>query len=325
MDLRIGLYELAERHRLDAAGVRELQRFAGLQQEPADVASWLPRSLGVAAAALGGLGVVLWIAANWEVLGRFGRFALLQGAVLVLCAGALLRTGARVPLALLAFFGIGGLFAYFGQTYQTGADPWQLFALWALLALPLCLACRSDVLWAPWALVVMTAVSLWTHAHTGHGWRVAPDDLGVHAVAWVATLALVAALGRELRYVTGAGDWALRTVVTLAVTAITLTALGGLFHSALAPHYFAGLVVMGAAAGLFAQRRAFDMFALSAVGLGIDVLLIAGLVRLLFDGHSGNPIGALLVIGLAAAALLAATVTGIMGLGRAHDVPEAAS
>ena len=44
-------------------------------------------------------------------------------------------------LGLLALLGIGGLFAYFGQTHQTGADPWQLFALWAALVLPLRLAC----------------------------------------------------------------------------------------------------------------------------------------------------------------------------------------
>ena len=74
-------------------------------------------------------------------------------------AGALWRPALRAPLALLAFLGTGGLFAYFGQTYQTGADAWQLFALWGALALPLCLGARSDALWAPWALVVMTAIS----------------------------------------------------------------------------------------------------------------------------------------------------------------------
>ena len=57
---------------------------------------------------------------------------------------------------------------------------WQLFAVWAALALPLCLAARSDVLWAPWALVAMTGISLWVHAHTGHRWRVQPDDLAAH-------------------------------------------------------------------------------------------------------------------------------------------------
>ncbi len=323
MNLRIALYALAERHGLDAQQTARLRRLAGFDDPPATLGTWLPRGIGVVAAALGGLGLVLWIAANWDLLGRFGRFALLEGAVIVLGAGALLRVAARVPLGLLAFFGIGGLFAYFGQTYQTGADPWQLFALWALLALPLCIALRSDVLWAPWALVAMTAISLWTHVHAGHRWRVSPNDLGAYAAAWVATIALVAALGRELRFVTGAGPWALRTAVTLAVIAIMLAAIGGLFHSTVPPHYFAGLVTLVVAAALFAQRRAFDIFAISAIGLGINVLIVAGLVRLLFNDHSGSDaVGILLLVGLGAAGLLAATVSAIMRLGKAYGLQE---
>src|SRR5256885_7275137 len=140
------------------------------------------RLAALAAATLGGLGIILWVAAQWDTLGRFGRFTLLQGIVVVMCAGALARPAARAPLALLALFAIGGLFAYFGQTYQTGADAWQLFAWWAVLALPLCLGLRSDLLWAPWALVAMSAVSLWVQAHTGHRWRVQPDALGAHLI-----------------------------------------------------------------------------------------------------------------------------------------------
>jgi hypothetical protein len=40
-----------------------------------------------------------------------------------------------------------------------------------VLALPLALAARSEVVWAPWALVVMTAAALSVQAHTGHRWR----------------------------------------------------------------------------------------------------------------------------------------------------------
>ncbi|MBK6999474.1 MAG: DUF2157 domain-containing protein [Rhodoferax sp.] len=95
---------------------------AGLAAEPADLALWLPRGVAVLAAALGGLGVVMWIAANWESMGRVGHFALLQGLVLASGLGAGLIQAARLPLGLLAMLGIGALFAYFGQTYQTGAD-----------------------------------------------------------------------------------------------------------------------------------------------------------------------------------------------------------
>jgi uncharacterized membrane protein len=293
--------------------------FAGdAPSQPAALAHRLPRGLAVVAAALLGFGVVMWVAANWETLGRFGRFGLLMGFMGAMGAGAALRPRARVPLALLALLGIGALFAYFGQTYQTGADPWQLFALWAVLALPLCLGARSDVLWAPWALVVVTAISLWTHAHLGHRWRVQPEDLGVHALAWLLAVLLVAALSRPLQRFTGAGPWALRTAATLAVVMTTLAALGGLFHDTVAPHYALGLVVLAAAAGLSCLRAAFDVFVLSALALSLNTLLVSGLSRLLFDDHRGDPIGSLLLIGLVAAGLLAASVSAILKLVKRH-------
>ncbi|MEO8154748.1 MAG: DUF2157 domain-containing protein [Rhizobacter sp.] len=317
MNLRLTLNELADAHGLAAAERSRLHDLAGLHDEPSLLARWLPRGLAVLAAALVGFGVVMWIAANWDTLGRFGRFALLMAFVGAMGVGAAARPALRAPLGLLALLGIGALFAYFGQTYQTGADPWQLFALWALLALPLCLGARSDVLWAPWALVVMTAISLWTHAHLGHRWRVEPEDLGTHLLAWLAAAALVGGLSRAAQRFTGAGVWALRTAATLAVVVTTAAALGGLFHSPVAPHYLLGLLLLAGAAALLCTRQAFDVFALSAVALGLNTLLTVGLTRLLFDGAwNGEAVFFLMLIGLVAAGLLAGSVSVILRLSK---------
>jgi uncharacterized membrane protein len=323
MNLRMALHRVADTHGLDGARRERLLAVGGIGAEPEALPRWLPRGLAVLAAALFGFGLVMWIAANWETLGRMGRFALLIGVVAVMGAGAALRPAWRAPLALLAFLGIGALFAYFGQTYQTGADPWQLFALWAVLGLPLCLGARSDVLWAPWALVVMVGISLWTHAHLGHRWRVAPGDLQVHGLAWVAAALGVAALGRPLAGITGAGPWALRTAATLAVVMTTAAALGGLFHEPVAPHYAVGVVLLAAAGALLCLRAAFDVFVLSAVALGLIALLVAGLARLLFDDFDGDAIGALFLVGLVAAGLLAGAVSGILRLVKYHGAGEA--
>jgi uncharacterized membrane protein len=325
MNPRLALYELAHRHRLDTDATQRLLQLAGLQAEPPQLSRWVWRALAVFAAALGGLGVIVWLAANWDELGRFGKFALLQAFVLAMCAGAWWRPRARPALGLLALLGIGALFAYFGQTYQTGADPWQLFALWAVLALPLCLATRSDVLWAPWALVGATAIALWTHAHVGHRWRVQPDDWLAHAMAWSALAVLVAALNRPLARFIGAGIWAARTAVTLAVVMVSLTAVAGLFHRTVAPQYMLGLLLFGLAAAALAQRRFFEVYALSAVLLGINTLLVGGVVRWLFDAQRGDPIGALLLTGLLAAGLLAASVSLILRLSRRYEAPLAST
>ncbi len=321
MDLRLALYELAAQHQLDAAAARKLGHLAGLNHEPARLAYWLPRGVAVLAAALGGFGVMLWIAANWETLGHFGRFALLQALFLVMCIGALVKPSARVPLGLVALLTISGLFAYFGQTYQTGADPWQLFAVWAVLALPLALSVRSDILWTPWALIVSTGIALWVHAHTSHDWRVAPQDLGIYAAAWGAALVLMLALSPFFARWSGSGQWAMRTAVTLATLMITTTALGALFAHEMLLLYGLGLCLLTGAALALASRQLFDIFGLSAVGLALNVLLIFGLGNVLFhDTRSDYWLGSMLLLGLAAAGLLAGTVSMLLRLSRRYGV-----
>ena len=236
MDVRFALNELAIQHKLSPEARVRLAALAPPESEPQNLNRSVPFGIAVLGALLGGLGIIFWIAANWESLTKLERFALLQTLIVVMCTGAALRPAARLPLAILALLSTGGLFAYFGQTYQTGADPWQLFALWAVLALPLAAAVRHDLLWAPWALVAMTAVSLWAQTHTGHSWRVLPQDLPVHAAAWAAAALLAAITSPWAGRFTGAWLWAWRTAATLFVVVLTMTAVGGLFAREIAPH-----------------------------------------------------------------------------------------
>ena len=90
---------------------------------------------------------MFWVAANWQTLPRSLRCVILETLVVCTLLGAWRSPAARMPLALLGFLACGGRFACLGQIYQTGADPWQLFGLWAILTLPLCLGVRHDALW----------------------------------------------------------------------------------------------------------------------------------------------------------------------------------
>ncbi len=317
MDLRLSLYQLAAQYALSPDHSRRLLPLAGFDAVPEAVAKKTATGVAIVAAALGGLGIVMWIAANWNSLGRIGQFSLLQGLVLMLCAGALLRPAARNALSLIALLAIGGLFAYFGQTYQAGADSWQLFAVWAALALPLCLGVRSDIVWAPWALVAMTAVSLWAQAHTSHRWRAHPVDANVHLIAWGVALALTIALSRLLQRHTGAGPWALRTSMSLTMVLIVAPALMGLFGSRIAPQFWYGLCLLAAAALCFAWRPMFDIFNLSIVALALDVLIFGGIAHAIDEGRNADAVSFLL-LGLIAAVMLAATVTAIMHVFKKH-------
>ena len=113
--------------------------------------------------------------------------------------------------------------------------------------------------------------------------------------------------------------WSFRTAVTLTVAAITLTALGGLFHKPVQAQYVLGLLVFVVGLALLNTRDLFDIFAISAVALGVNALLAAGLARALFDnGEGGDWAGKLMLMGLIAAGLLAGTVSGILSLARRH-------
>lgn len=317
MDTRHALLDAAARHGLDADARGRLLSAAALDTPPPDLTRRLARGLGALSAALIGLSLVFGVAAQWATLDRQLQFALLQAAVALPALGTWVRGPARAPLALLAFVATGALFAYIGQTYQTGADPWQLFALWALLTLPLALALRHDLIWSPWALVVMTGAALWMQTHTAHRWRFEPQDLRPQLLTWAVCLAVVAGLSGLGRRGTGAGVWSLRTAVVAAAFVVSATALGGLLRMSVGLQYPLGLLVAAAALVLLASRQAFDLFSVSAWVLAVDGLLVAGLARLLFQGGGrGDPIGRLLVVGLVAAGLLAFSVSQVLRLAR---------
>jgi uncharacterized membrane protein len=125
--------------------------------------------LGVALCAAG---VICFIAANWEHIGKFARLygmqALLVAAVAVAARLGLSRLGGQAAL-WLAMVLLGGLLALIGQMYQTGADTWELFALWAALALPWAFAGRHAALWLLWVAIANIALGLWADT-VGSDW-----------------------------------------------------------------------------------------------------------------------------------------------------------
>jgi uncharacterized membrane protein len=322
MGLRSSLIDTAALHGLDGQGLKHLLAWADVDAEPQGIPRQAPRILAVLAALMLGLGLIFWVAANWGDTPRVGKFALLQGVVLMAGAGAMFLPGLlRAPLALFTMLGIGGLFAFFGQTFQTGADPWQLFAVWAALALPLALAARSDVVWLPWVLVAMSGVTLWAHAAIGRVWRFDANDTDVQAIACVSAAMIVLLVSRKLQRFTGAGLWALRMAAWLFASMVTLLGVLALFNSPIEPHYWVSLVVIIAACAWFASRSGYDLMALSVAALGLNVLAMAGLARWLLHGGTSDGIGSLFVLGSTAAAALAGTVSLLMRRNHLDDAP----
>ncbi|NQZ30875.1 MAG: DUF2157 domain-containing protein [Oceanospirillaceae bacterium] len=102
-------------------------------------------------------GVIFFFAYNWQALSRMTRFALVESAMLVVSLSYLRCSGnesLKIALLMAMTLLTGALLALVGQTYQTGADPWQLFIIWSALITPWALLASSSVMWIFWLLLL---------------------------------------------------------------------------------------------------------------------------------------------------------------------------
>lgn len=233
------------------------------------------------AVALLAAGLVCLVAANWEQLGRsarlYGGQAVLVLAVLAAWRLGLARAGGQAAL-ILAAVALGGLLALLGQTYQTGADTWQLFALWAALLVPWLLAARGTAMTLLWLVVAQLALVLWLGEH-GAGPR----------LIWLLVGLLNAGLylawhGPGQRLPGLAGTLGPRLLALAALAVLVPAALSDVF--AWRGLYGTGLLACALAASAIAWtawRPPRDVLLLSAVALAVIVVDTVLLGRLLFE------------------------------------------
>ena len=115
-------------------------------------------------------GVIFFFAYNWDNISVFTKFILIQGLILFsLFFYTQITSQSQASTATLFFLAllIGSLFALFGQTYQSGKDPWQLFMLWTLFITPLAFTSRSSSLWLLWLLLANVTLNLVLHVRYG--------------------------------------------------------------------------------------------------------------------------------------------------------------
>lgn len=313
--------QLIREHRLDAARARPLWQLSGLGRPPESLAQRLRQGLALATAVLLGAGLIFFVAANWQVQSRGFKLLLLQGAVLAPVLAAWAWPRARAALLLLATLALGALLAFVGQTYQTGADAWQLFALWALLALPWVLLARADGFWAAWILIAGTALASWAglpfdlqimgshHADT-------PGSRALRLSLW-ALLFLWPLLARALHLIDRPRvrvSWAVAALLALSVW------VGGGLADLFTPHgggFYAVNLLLVLGAFLLAWRMApRDPVVLALALMGVNALVLGWLAHSLFDGSSRDWLGRLILFTLITAAAVGGSGTWLYRLQR---------
>jgi uncharacterized membrane protein len=219
-----------------------------------------------------GFGVTFFFAANWSALGGWTRIGLVAAAIAASGAVAMragLETFAGRAALGLAGVLIGPLLAVYGQVFQTGADSFALFVLWAALLTPFVALVRWSGLFLVQVVLAETGLFLGVHQ--------ALDLDGGDVIVWVAAAAVTGAalVGVELTKRSRA-RWLPRvliisTLLMLAPMSLAVTGADGLLEAAADSPLLLLLAVCGAFAFVYRRARV-DVFALGAVGLVVTLL-----------------------------------------------------
>jgi uncharacterized membrane protein len=306
----------------------------GMRPGPAEWRDFTVRAMQFAGVLSLAAGMVFLVAFNWQHLGLYAHFAMVEAPLLAALVVAWIYGADRLSgkLALtLAVLLTGALLALFGQTYQTGADVYELFLGWALLALPWVLACRYAPCWALWLLLANAAVSLYVGT-PGHGWLA-----GLFLDRWRWSPWALPFLLNLLLYVTivslsrwpelGLGEnWLRRGVMALAMAFGTVAMLYVVFGdgSSSASAAVIEVLLFLVASAAFAAHAYFqkeDLFNFAVLAFSWIVITTSLIGRTMLEAG----IGSLFIIGLYLIGVSTAAVKGISYLGRQWKVEEPAA
>jgi uncharacterized membrane protein len=278
----------AEAAGLSPAGVRRALALVGASPTPDAWARFLGSALLLLGAGLVLSGVVSFFAFNWATLGRFAKFGLLEGGIIACALLGWWR--ARDAVGRVAIFAaavlVGPLLGVFGQTYQTGADPWGLFAVWALLILPWVIAAAFTPLWIlVVALCDLALVLYWEQVPqlSSSTWMyLFPLLAGIHVIA-------VAAWEWQWRRPTPwlTARWAPRLAVATAFGFLLMPGITFAldFISPGPGRTFGfGMLWVAVAATMVVYRQVReDLFMLTVAGGSVLIMITMGLGRLVFE------------------------------------------
>lgn len=273
---------------------QEVLRAAGIMPSRAGWLAFLGQlTLWLGTIAIAGA-VIFFFAFNWDDLGRFAKFALVEAAILaglVACWWVDLDGLAGKAVLMLLSLLVGALLALTGQIYQTGADTYELFGWWAALILPWVLVSRFSPLWLLWlALLNMAALLYLSLARD-------PQPL-FWGLFGLNTLALVL---WEAAHRTGFAwlqdNWPPRLVAIASGVSATALIVWAIFDGDGGQGMLATLAYGGWAAALFYWYRRVrpDLFMLAGGILSLIVAVVTFLSQHLLHFDSA---GAFLFIGL---------------------------
>ncbi|MES2070145.1 MAG: DUF2157 domain-containing protein [Pseudomonadota bacterium] len=309
-ELRNALVDWTAQGRLPAVALPAALQLAGITPTTRDWRRFFDRLCLWLGAIFLAAAVIFFFAYNWQEMGRFAKFglveALIAGAALLAWRLDLQRTTGKAALLFITLL-IGALLALVGQTYQTGADTYELFAVWALAALPLVVVGQFGALWLFWLALLNLAVALYFQIFWGvfgvFGLLFSPEKL-----LWTLFLLDTAALclwefcaWRGIAWMRE--RWSARVLAVASGSLVAALALYAIFDTGSNAAGALAYLLWMAAAYAYYRHRTRDIFVLAGGVLSAIVVIAAFLSNLMLrhgDGGAFLLIG-MLVIGLSAA------------------------
>jgi uncharacterized membrane protein len=306
-DPRAEILDWAEQGRIAPGKLRAALEAAGALPSAADWRRFLDRLLLWMGAVMLACSAIFFFAFNWAEMGRLAKIGLVEaalvGALVLLWKLGLERAAGKATLLAAALLA-GGLFALVGQIYQTGADPWELFAVWAAAILPWTLAGRLPALWVLWLALLNLAGALYYQTFgVLFGMLFAPERLmwmlfalnTAALVAWEVCAAVGVAWLRE--------RWSVRVVATASGVLITWLALVDIFDWQKSSHWGLPLWLAWMSAAYAAYRhRLKDVYVLAGGVLSAIIVITSFLVKQMHMREAGAYLFiGLVIIGLSAA------------------------
>jgi uncharacterized membrane protein len=329
---RTELDTFVEHHKLPPAGVELALELTQSRASAFEMRAFAIRALRLAGALSLAAGVIFFVAANWQELHVAGRFALLQ----ILFLGGMAVAFWQPPPLPLGRFGMlasfimtGALLALFGQTYQTGADVYELFLTWALLGAVFVIAGQWSVVLAAWVFVLNVALALFCGFQPRDGlfwslfgsWGLSDSQLLLLPTAVNLALWFGCESGRHTPFGHLAPSWLRRFVLACALAFGTWA--GGFAMFADEPGGQAGrdidvvslvlIAIALAAVASYTLRQRSDVFPLTAIAASVIVLGTCAIVR----ANDSGGVGMLFVMALWL--VIASTVAGRVLIGRVRE------
>ncbi|MEM7465636.1 MAG: DUF2157 domain-containing protein [Pseudomonadota bacterium] len=308
MSERKALIALLEHDLISKAHRGDAIKLAGVHPSPSQWLAFIDKllmALGILAISFS---VLFFIAYNWAEIGRFAKFGLVEIAMVIAVAISV-RSGPGSDARKFALLGacvlLGVLLALFGQTYQTGADPWQLFFNWALLMTPWAIVGRFSSIWLLWLGLLNLSMLLHFKTFGGiFGLLLLPLWGGEAGLLWClfifnsVALVIWEACARQMDSLTA--RWAPRTIAVAAGVPITALAFFVVVGSGFVSIWSVPIWLFWAfITRYYYQSQNRDLFILAGLALSLSVVIIGAVAEVILDsfGDVAFLVLALLVIG----------------------------